>query len=154
MAEVVPERICKRTGVEGGTNAASLMKNSEPVCNYKYISARRMPCDGTDTDEREHHVKGQVDAIDFSGAGGSQVLERDQVCLVESKDGGRLVRSRFNLCGTSVAEDGRIDATVKGSGTGVGLSTDPVIVDVLIGRELYRELSISSAPIGTKTYDE
>ena len=82
---MVPERICRRAGTEGGTKATSLMKNSEPFCRNHLVSMI-LRVQRKDTYEAEVQVKSVVNAADLSSARSSQVLKGNKIGLVESKD--------------------------------------------------------------------
>ena len=62
--------------------------------------------------------------------------QRMQIDLIQRFSRGLLHSRRFRNRCTFIPKDSRIDTAVEAFHTGVGVSTDPVVVDGLVGVEL------------------
>ena len=127
-------RIWSRTGTEGGTKLALLMKKLVPF--YGAESACCSAGRAQPTHEGHVHVDREVDAADFRLTRRSHICERNEIRLCEWRDTRRLVGDRFYIRRTVVTEDGGVDATFEADVARVGVCTNPVVVDLLCSVQL------------------
>ncbi len=85
--------------------------------------------------EREGEVERVVDAAGHSGAGRSEVRERDEARLRERVAAASLRRRRLDIVRAGIAEDGRVHTAGERSRTDVRERANPVVVHGLVSRQ-------------------
>jgi hypothetical protein len=101
--------------------------------------------------EADIQVDLNVCAANLGKPGHTNVGQWVEVCLAKRLDTGRVLRIRVAVLGPMVPEDGRVDTAREAVITEVGYTSDPVIIDLLVG---IQDEGVTLADAGTQALVE